>query len=104
MKTIVFKVETVDNFDKRYLHNDFKKAIKKAIEEKAEICVEISDIKKVFNITCNDGETIYINDDKIQVIKETSYKNDYISTTYMIIRRLNTLATRILLRRLNIMI
>ena len=61
MKTIDFNLNTVKEFTNEIFIKEFKEAIKKVVEGKAEIHLEVSKNEKVFCIVCNDGETIYIN-------------------------------------------
>lgn len=74
-----------------YLYNDefikigFKDAMKKVIDGKAGIRLELTDDKKVFNIVCNDGETIYINRNTVPVFKNNeSNRKDYNGTTKIV--------------------
>lgn len=61
MKTINFNLKTVNEFTNEIFIKEFNEAIKKVVEGKAEIHLEVSKNKKVFCISCNDGKTIYIN-------------------------------------------
>ena len=65
------------------LFNDptFIEYIRKVIKGKAIIRLETIDFKRVFNIICNDGKTIYINRNTEKVTRYgRSYRIDYIMT------------------------
>ena len=86
MKKIVFKVETVKELP-NYLY--FSQDIEEMVEKNVEICVEISDTEKVVNIRCKDGETVYINDDTIDIkdekrwiVNQQCYKYDCLTIAF----------------------
>ena len=94
MKIIIFKVETV-----KEIPNDIhlKEDIRQMVEENAEICVEITDIEKVFNISCKDGETVYINDDTINikndkmfVLNNNRYEYDCLDIAWKVLLKINS--------------
>lgn len=65
------------------LFNDplFIEYIRKVIKGKAIIHLEIIEFKRVFNIVCNDGKTIYINRNEEPVTRYgRSHRIDYIMT------------------------
>ena len=65
------------------LYNDpyFIECIQKVIKGKAVIHLETINFKRVFNIVCNDGKTIYINRNTETVTRYgRSHRIDYIMT------------------------
>ena len=83
METIKFRVpEPQDLFD----DPSFIECIRKVVKGKAVIHLETIDFKRVFNIVCNDGETIYINRNTETVTRyDRSYRIDYIMTANWIL-------------------
>ena len=78
METIEFRVPEPQD-----LYNDtlFIEYIRKVIKGKAVIQLEVIEFKKVFNIVCNDGKTIYINrNTEIVTRYDRSHRIDYIMT------------------------
>ena len=64
-----------------YDDSTFIEYIRKVVKGKAVIHLEIIDFKKVFNIVCNDGKTIYINrNTEIVTRYGRSHRIDYIMT------------------------
>lgn len=78
METTKFRVpEPQDLFD----DPSFIEYIRKVIKGKAVIQLETIDFKRIFNIVCNDGKTIYINRNAETVTRyDRSYRIDYIMT------------------------
>ncbi len=78
METKKFKVlEPKDLFD----DPTFIEHIRKVVKGKEVIQLESIEFKRVFNIVCNDGKTIYINRNKETVTRYgRSYRIDYIMT------------------------
>lgn len=65
------------------LFNDpsFMEYIRKVVKGEAVIHLETINFKRVFNIVCNDGKTIYINRNTEEVTRYgRSYRIDYIMT------------------------
>lgn len=78
METIKFRVPEPQD-----LFNDpsFMIYIRKVVKGKAVIQLETIDFKRVFNIVCNDGKTIYINrNTEIVTRYGRSHRIDYIMT------------------------
>ena len=64
----------------------FIEYIRKVVKGKAVIQLESIEFKKVFNIVCNDGKTIYINRNKETVTRYgRSHRIDYIMTANWIL-------------------
>ena len=78
METVKFRVpEPQDLFD----DSSFTDYIRKVVKGKAVIQLEAIEFKKVFNIVCNDGKTIYINrNTEIVTRYGRSHRIDYIMT------------------------
>ena len=78
METKKFRVpEPKDLFDDPL----FIEYIRKVVKVKAIIQLETIEFKKVFNIVCNDGKTIYINRNTETVTRYgRSHRIDYIMT------------------------
>ena len=78
IETVKFKVpEPQDLFDDPL----FIEYIRKVVKGKAVIQLEAIEFKKVFNIVCNDGNTIYINrNTEIVTRYDRSHRIDYIMT------------------------
>ena len=83
MEKIKFRVpEPQDLFD----DPSFIEYIRKVVKGKAIIQLETMDFKRVFNIVCNDGETIYINRNTETVTRYgRSHRIDYIMTANYIL-------------------
>lgn len=78
METKKFRVpEPQDLFD----NPTFIEYIRKVVKGKAVIQLESIEFKRVFNIVCNDGKTIYINRNPETVTRyDRSHRIDYIMT------------------------
>ena len=83
METKKFRVpEPQDLFD----DPSFIEYIRKVVKGKAVIHLETNDFKRVFNIVCNDGKTIYINRNTETVTRYgRSHRIDYIMTANWIL-------------------
>lgn len=82
MKTINVNVKSVNEFNNDNFNKEFKNYIQKVVAGKVGIRLEVGENKKVFNIICNDGRTIYINRNKEIVWKLIgSDRNDYKTTS-----------------------
>ena len=83
METIKFRVpEPQDLVD----DPSFIGYIRKVVKGKAVIQLETIEFKRVFNIVCNDGETIYINRNAETVTRyDRSHRIDYIMTANYIL-------------------
>ena len=85
METVKFRVpEPQDLFD----DSSFTDYIRKVVKGKAVIQLEAIEFKKVFNIVCNDGKTIYINrNTEIVTRYGRSHRIDYIMTANPVLWR-----------------
>lgn len=83
METIKFRVpEPKDLFD----DPSFIEYIRKVVKGKAVIHLETIYFKRVFNIVCNDGKTIYINRNAETVTRyDRSNRIDYLMTANYIL-------------------